>query len=250
MFCEIHGCLLDFRGCPECALEEADSIRAENRCSECGSSDFKGAKDGLLSCSDCKLEHERVPNQDGFVRKAYTSVYQLFRRNSYHPYFWAKERLSGEIIYVIEVHEKPSGIRNWALSDGIFIAKFDHRGREVPIYRIGSGGMKYRPYVSGNWSDTGVDRSPLPKNFGFMFGEVFDEDWRIIEEPFKAPKIDSIVRDLVDRAFYQYHNRGKQMATEKQKRFLASKKLGYTGDVDKLTMGQAGKLITRLSKRR
>ena len=250
MFCDIHGCLLDFRGCPECAIEATASIHAENVCEECGYNEFKGAKEGLLSCNKCKIEHEHIPDQDGFVRRAYTSVYQLFIRNFYQPYFWAKERSTGEIIYVIEAHEKPSGISDWNLSDGIFVAKFDHKGGEIPIFRKGRRGKKYRPFVSGNYNHPGIDTSSLPKNFGFMFGEEFDEDWRRIEEPFKEPRIDSSVQNIVDGAFYRYHNRGKEMASESQKRYLTSKKLGYTGDVDKLTMGQAGKLISKLSNRR
>ena len=107
MFCEIHGCLMDFRGCPECAIEDSGAFQAENGCEECGCSDFVGAKDGLLSCKECKTEHERIPDREEYVRRAYTSIYELFQRNSFYPYFWAKDRATGEIVYVLEIQEAP-----------------------------------------------------------------------------------------------------------------------------------------------
>ncbi len=64
-------------------------------------------------------------------------VYELFRRNSFYPYFWAKERITGDIIFVIDIHEKETGISKWLISDGIFIAKFNHNGTEIPIFRRG-----------------------------------------------------------------------------------------------------------------
>tara|TARA_B100001250_G_scaffold149222_1_gene127814 strand:+ start:3895 stop:4650 length:756 start_codon:yes stop_codon:yes gene_type:complete len=247
MFCDIHGCLLVMGECPECSVEDSASFRAENGCEQCGCSDFVGAKEGLLSCKECKTEHEKDPGRDGFVRRAYTSVYHLFQRNHYHPYFWAKDRTTSEIIYVLEVHEKPTGISRWNISDGVFIAKYDHGGKEIPILRTGKGGKKYRPYVSGNYLDSGVDRSPLPKNYGFMLGEEFDDDWRMIDEPFKEPPFNQTFQEIIDMSFHRYHERGSEMATEKQKAYLSSKRLGYTGDLENLTRGQARNLITKLS---
>jgi len=250
MFCEIHECLMDFRGCPKCAIEDSESFQAENGCEECGCSDFVGAKDGLLSCKECKTEHERIPDREGYLRRAYTSIYELFKRNSYYPYFWAKERSTSEIVYVLEIQELPTGIQNWNISNGVFVAKYNSKGDGKPIFRLGKGGKKYRPYVSGNHNDAGVDRSPLPKNYGFMFGEEFDEDWRMIEEPFNEPSINSTFQGIIDQAFDKYRTRNgmkTEMATESQKRYLCSKKLGYEGDVEKLTKRQASDLISRLS---
>ena len=142
MFCEIHGCLIDFRGCPECAIEESEAFRSENGCEECGCSDFIGAKDGLLSCKECKIEHERIPEREEYVRRAYTSIYELFQRNFFYPYFWAKERTTGEIVYVLEIQEAPTGIARWNVSEGVFVAKFNSKGEETPIFRLGKGGKK------------------------------------------------------------------------------------------------------------
>ena len=246
MFCDIHGCLIDFRGCPECSIENSSTNQMENGCENCGHSIFFENKDGLISCKECKLEHELVPDMDGYVRKSYTGIYELFQRNSFYPYFWAKERSTGEIIFVIDVHEKESGISKWLLSDGVFVAKFDHSGKEIPIFRLGKKGRKYRPYVSGNYDTAGVDNSILPKNFGFMFGEEWDEDWRIIEVPFKEPEINSTIENLVDQAFNRFHNNpNEDMASEAQKKYLMSDKLSYQGDVEKLTRDQARKIITR-----
>ena len=264
MFCEIHGCLVDFRGCPECSIENSSPSQIENGCENCGHINFFENKEGLLSCKECKLEHELIPDMDGHVRKSYTSIYELFQRNSFYPYFWVKERTTGEIIFVIDIHEKETGISKWRISDGVFIAKFDHSGKEIPIFRTtrkdtrSKGGKRYRPYISGGYSTAGVDNSTLPKNFGFMFGEENDEDWREIERPFKEVHINSTIEDLVEQAFTRYHNTnnrfhnnsGEEMASEKQKAFLMSDKLSYQGDVEKLTKRQAGKIITRKTGRR
>ena len=251
MFCEIHRCLVDFRGCPECSIENSSPFQIENGCENCGHINFFENKEGLLSCKECKLEHELIPDMDGHVRKSYTSIYELFQRYSFYPYFWAKERSTGEIIFVIDVHEKETGISKWRISDGVFIAKFDHSGKELPIFRLTTisktrGSRKYRPYVSGNYGSAGVDTSILPKNFGFILGEEFEEDWRMIEAPFKEPEINSTIENLVNQAFDRFH--AEDMATENQKRFLMSKKLSYQGDVEKLTKKQAGKIITRLKR--
>ena len=253
MFCETHGCLIDFRGCPECNIENNSIKEFENGCIDCGHRKFFENKNQLLSCKKCKLEHEIIPETDGHLRKCYTSIYELFRRNSFYPYFWAKERFSGDTIFVIEVHEKQTGISKWLISDGVFIAKFDHSGKQLPIFKTGKGGKKYRPYISGGYSTAGVDNSTLPKNFGFMFGEESDEDWRRIDLPFKEIKIDLKTEDLIEQAFVQYHNinngfatnNNEEMATERQKAFLMSEKLSYQGDIERLTKRQAGKIITR-----
>ncbi len=246
MFCQIHGCLIDFRGCPECNIEKKTTLEIENGCNDCGTTRFFENKDGLLSCKECKLEHELIPDMDGHLRKSYTSVYELFRRNSFYPYFWAKERVTGDIIFVIDIHEKETGISKWLITDGVFIAKFDHSGKEIPIFKIGKGGKRYRPYISGGYSTAGVDNSTLPKNFGFMFGEENDEDWRRIERPLKEININSTIENLVEQAFVRFHNESsEEMATEKQKAFLMSDKLSYQGDIEKLTKRQAGKIITR-----
>ena len=83
-----------------------------------------------------------------------------------------------------------------------------------------------------------------------MFGEEFDEDWRIIEKPFNEPKITSTVESLVNQALKRFqNNKDEDMATEKQKRYLMSKKLSYQGDVEKLTREQARKIITRKTRK-
>jgi|GEM_PF-2132957 len=253
MFCQIHGCLVDFRGCPECNIENKSILNIENGCIDCGHTKFFENKELLLSCKKCKLEHEFIPEMDGHLRKCYASVYELFQRNSFYPYFWAKERITGDIIFVIDIHEKETGISKWLISDGIFIAKFNYNGTEIPIFRRGKGGKRYRPYVSGTYSTAGVDNSILPKNFGFMFGDEQDEDWRRIERPLKEIDINSAIENLVEQAFTRFHknennfhgNNGEEMATEKQKAFLMSDKLSYQGDIEKLTKRQARKIITR-----
>ena len=249
MFCEIHGCLIDFRGCPECSFEKSASFQSENDCEGCGSSEFVDMEDGTYSCKKCKTIHEQVPNQDGYVRRAYTSVYDLFKRNGYYPEFWAKEKSTGEIIFVIEVHEKESGISRWQLSDGVFVARYNHDGKESPIFRLGSRGKPYRPHI-GFYNDSGVDRSPLPKHFGFMLGDYYDDDWMEIEGPFSPPIITSTHLVHIDNAFDRFHNKRLDMASEKQKSFLLSKRLGYRGDVEKLTRNQARKIITKLTGER
>ena len=248
MFCEIHGCLLDFRGCPQCSFEKSASFQSENDCEECDSSEFVDMGDGTYSCKKCKTAHEQVPNQEGYLRRAYTSVYELFKRNGYYPEFWAKQKSTGQIIFVIDVHEKESGISRWQLSDGVFVARYDHDGKESPIVRLGRGGKPYRPYI-GLYRDAGVDRSPLPKHFGFILGD-YDDDWIKIEEPFRPPIITSTHSGHIDNAFDKFHSKRLDMATEKQKSYLLSKRLNYGGDVEKLTRDQARKLITKLTRER
>ena len=249
MFCEIHGCLVDFRGCPQCSFENSASFQSENDCEECDSSEFVDMGDGTYSCKKCKTKHEQVPNQDGYVRRAYTSVYELFKRNGYYPEFWAKQKSTGQIIFVIDVHEKESGISRWQLSDGVFVAKYNHDGKESPIVRRGREGKSYRPYI-GLYRDRGVDRSPLPKHFGFMLGDYYDDDWIEIEEPFSPPIITSTHLEHIDNAFDTFHSKGLDMATENQKSYLLSKRLNYEGDVEKLTINQARKIITKLTGKR
>ena len=62
MFCDIHGCLIDFRGCPECSIENSSTSQIENGCENCGHSIFFENKDGLMA----------IPRDDD-------SGYHLFR---------------------------------------------------------------------------------------------------------------------------------------------------------------------------
>ncbi len=59
--------------------------------------------------------------------------------------------------------------------------------------------------LAGTYSTAGVDSSILPKNFGFMFGDEQDEDWRRIERPLKEIDINSAIENLVEQAFTRFH---------------------------------------------
>ena len=245
MFCEIHDCLVDYRGCPECLKDDWPKFISNNGCSECGNFNFLISEEKLYICDKCKTEHEIIPDQEGYLRKAYVTIYELFKRNKFQPYFWAKEKVTGELAFILEIYEMQTGIRKWTISDGIFMAKYNHLGNEIDVFRWGKGRKSYRPFVSGSWEKPGIDSSILPKNFGFMLGEELDEDWKIHSVEFKSPTINDNYKFVIDQCFARFRERNLEMATEKQKEFLKSKKIGYLGDVEKLTKLQAQKILTR-----
>ena len=82
-----------------------------------------------------------------------------------------------------------------------------------------------------------------------MLGD-YDDDWIKIEEPFRPPIITSTHLEHIDNAFVTFHSMRLDMATEKQKSYLLSKRLNYGGDVEKLTRDQARKIITKLTRER
>ena len=242
MFCEVHGDLLVLGKCKKC---EMPSFSSKSPCIKCGKNNFS-IKEDIILCPNCNIKYEIIPGSENLLRTLYSDVYTLYKRNEYNLPLWAQEKFSGDIIFIIEIHEKRDE-GGKLISDGILVAMYNSKGQEKAILRKGKYGKSYRPII-GNRDDFGINKFLTSSNIGFT-KSVFHEDWKKIERPFKPPfNLENIpidIQDELDSFMTKYHSFTDDPITIKQIEFL--KKLGYkNSNLEKLTKQEATIEINRL----
>ncbi len=220
MFCEIHGELLGFGGiCASCEHNTLPEFKTKEICIKCKISNFV-IDDENISCANCKEDFYIKENTENILLPTYTTVYELYKRNSFQLPIWAQERRSKEIIYLLEVREKEERKTNQLISNGILVARFDRKGKKKPIITIDKKGS-YRPIISEPGEFTKYNTE---SHIGFL-SSVDQKNWREIESSIKPPvdfdNIDQVIQDEIELFMTKFSNyKPRKDITEPQKAFL------------------------------
>jgi ribosomal protein S27AE len=245
VFCEIHGELLGFGGkCSLCELNELPTFETNQKCDKCKISNFLIDEEHKISCGKCKEEYYVKESTTNTLLRTYTNIYDLYKRNYFQLPIWAEERTTGEKIFIVEVREKNDSQSNAPIPNGILVARYDRRGKKMPILENGARG-KYRPIISYTGE---YDNYITESNIGFL-PSVEMNDWKQIDSSIKPPfdinNLDPRVQDEIDLFMNKYSNYTPiKNISAKQREYLI--RLKFDGDWGSLNSTNISSEIERL----